>query len=109
MTRNDPHGPLGLIQSLPPSFPTEPADPYTWTDMDETTRQRLRATAAAALHTPQPQQHTQPRTAARSRAAVIDELHALSTPATPEAIAQHEWAQRQGHTRRRTHGQPLPE
>lgn len=109
MTRNDPHGPLGLIQALPPSFPAGETQPTTWDTLDEATRQRLRATAAAALHAPQPQQHTQPRTATRSRADVIDELHALSTPATPEAIAQHEWAQRQGRTHRGTHGQPLPE
>lgn len=96
MTRNDPHGPLGLIQSLPPSFPTAPADPYTWTDMDETTRQRLRDTAAAALHAPQPQQHTQPRTVTRSRTVVVDELHNLGAPPSPETIAQYEWLMRQG-------------
>lgn len=96
MTRNDPHSPLGLIQSVPPTFAPEPADPYTWACMDETTRQRLLATADAALHAPQPQQHTQPRTATRSRAVVVDELHNLGAVPSPETIAQYKWLMRQG-------------
>lgn len=96
MTRNDPHGPLGLIQTLPPSFPAGEIQPATWGTLDETTRQRLRATAAAALHAPQPQQHTQPRTVTRSRAVMVDALHDLGVPPSPETIAQYEWLMRQG-------------
>ena len=97
MNRTDPHGPLGLIQSVPPTFTTETdADPYTWACMDETTRLRLLATADAALHAPQPQQHTQLRTATRSRSVVVDELHDLGAPPSPEAITQYEWLMRQG-------------
>lgn len=96
MTRNDPHGPLGLIQALPPSFPAGKIQPVTWDALDAATRQRLRDTAAAALHTPQPQQHTQPPTATRSRTVMVDELHDLGAPTSPEAIAQYEWLMRQG-------------